>query len=166
MYASDNGIASAINEMNYESYGLPDIKNIRKSKKKLSIDNTITDDNVEELFKPEEGQNYMGFKDHLQRAVVLKKDVFKQHTKDRYIKKPERRHQLFPHVEDVLSKPDEVWFNDFDGKKFQALYIKHYSDTSLAVSGSLGKNNIEIKTWFELIDEDLRKGMLIHEGKK
>jgi SPP1 gp7 family putative phage head morphogenesis protein len=164
-YVKDNGIANSIDAIKYSDYGLKDLAQSGKGKKNISVDKTITKENAAELFKPVKGQNYMGYTDHLQRKIVLKKDVFKQHTKGNYTSDKERRHQLVPNIEEALQQPDEVWFNQYQSKQFQAVYVKHYGDTSFAVTTSLGKQNLEIQTWYELKGEALRKGMLTYQKK-
>ena len=163
MYVKDTGLAADIASMTYDTYGLQPLKKAQAGKKKITVDTSITKDNVTELFKPASGETFMGFKDYLQRNIVLKQDVFKQHTKGKYVTAKERRHQLVPHIADVLKQPDEVWFNEFNGRTLNATYVKHYSNTSLSVTTSLGKQNLEIQTWFELEGDDKRRGLLIRK---
>lgn len=163
-YIKNNGFAADIKSMTYDKYGLKKSDDERKGKPALKIDKTIIDKNVAELFDPVEGTSYMGFKDHLNRSLILNKKVFDSHTTGANLK--QGKHQLFPYVDKVLSDPDEVYFTEWKDKKFQINYVKHYKNMSLVVNGNLGKNNMEITTWYELKNESVRSGLLIHQKKK
>jgi SPP1 gp7 family putative phage head morphogenesis protein len=160
-YVQDKGIATAINAMSFDKYGLKKFANMTTKFGKLVLDNTITKQNAKELFTKETGASFMGFEDYLGRKPILKEAVFTKHTtEDKYIK--EERHKLFPFVKDVLTKPDEVYFFDYANKDFQTRYVKFYEDKAIVVSTKLGKLNIEINTWYEMKkDEAVRYGLLI-----
>lgn len=162
-YIDDNGFADDIKKMKYSNYNLSALKDI-KGTKKIKLDKTITEKNVKELFRAEPDADYMGFKDYLSRSLVMKKKVFDTHTTGKYIK--EERHQIFPFIADVLSEPDEVYFTEWKQNNFQTNYIKHYNGKSILVNTSLGKNNVEINTWYELKSDEPRKGLLIKGNKK
>ena len=78
---------------------------------------------------------------------------------------------MFPHIKDVLSNPDEVWYNNPDkleGKKFQSRYIKFYKDMIFVIDCETSKTGLEIKTWYKAKKEDLnfRKGLLVRNKVK
>ena len=89
--------------------------------------------------------------------------MFKRHTKGHYIK--EERHQLVPHIKNIISKPDEVWLSRENNKKNQTLrYIKFYKNKTIVVLCEMNNTNLEIKTWFEMKEEKTtRSGLLIKE---
>lgn len=125
------------------------------------IDKSITKANVGELFRNDVDGN-MGFADYFNRKMVLKPKTFKAHTTDKYIKMG--RHQLFPLVEKVLATPDEVFINQLGktGKEIQYRYIKYYADKAVVVETSASRvGSFEVKTWYQLIDEDKRSGIAI-----
>lgn len=163
-YMSDAGLSADVKGMDYKDYGLKSWADIRSSYKPIQLDNTITRENVGELFKPEKGQTYMGFEDYLNRKLILPRKTFDEHTADRYTTPEENRHQLFAKVKEVLSAPDEVYLFNYRKGIYQYRYVKFYGDKVLVVPASLGNNNLEIATWFEMKvkDEAVRNGLLIY----
>lgn len=169
-YSDMKGLPEKINQMTAEKYGLRPLEDIRSGLKNLSLDNTITTENVSELFQKQKTGNYMGFQDYLERKMTLPKKTFDKHTTGKYANENENRPQLFPHVKDVLKNPSEVYLNMHPGKGFQNVYVKHYKDKSLCVIGTLNEKNmsLEIETWYEMNEKSLlskRRGLLIKRGK-
>lgn len=167
-YHSIKGMPDKIEEMNYKNtYGLKAYGSIKKGLKSLTLDKSITSDNVKELFRIDGKQgtkSFMGFEDYLKRKIILKEDVFKSHTSDnKHTNNNELRHQLFPHIKSVLSDPNEVWFHEYEKGVFQSRYIKFYNNIAMIVDTKLRSNNLEITTWHQLKVEDKlkRKGLLI-----
>lgn len=165
-YIKDEGIADSIEALKYMDYGLKAIAIAQKGKALLQLDTSINGNNINELWKPVKGADVMVYKDYLGRNMTLSEEIFIKHSKDHYVSKDELRHQLFPFINEILNKPDEVYFNLYTNKTYQAVYVKHYADKSLAVTTKLGKTTIEITTWFEVKNEEkVRKGLLIHQKK-
>ena len=166
-YHSIKGLDEKINSMDFKStYGLTDYSSIKKTKKPIRLDASITPENVAELFRvsgKQKGRAFMGFEDYLKRKIILKKEVFDTHTKGKYTSKSEMRHQLFPHLPDILNNPDEVWLHEYEKEKFQSRYIKFYGDRAVIVDANLGNKNLEIATWYNLKakEKQIRKGLLI-----
>ena len=147
---NDRLFNKAITEYKYSNFGLEPFSTIRKSVPGLKLDATITADNVKELFKNNAGTkayNAMGFEDYLNRKLIIKEKAFKQHTSGKYISPEQNRHQLFPHITDVLSKPDEVYLRDV--KKGQLRYLKFYKDQTLVVDTTITNDAFEIETWYK-----------------
>lgn len=168
-YVADTGLAKDIQGMTFEQYGLKAWEDIKDALPPVNLDRSITPDNVSELFKPVEGKDYMGFKDYLERAITLDKKVFDEHTqKARYTTAEENRHQLFPKVAEVLNNPDEVYLHSYKQGTYQYRYVKMYEDTMIIVPVRLGKQNLEVSTWYQLkgLEKAQRAGLLIHENKK
>lgn len=163
MYMKQQSLVAETNQLTYESYGNKAYDDIKGNYKPLKLDNTITPANVKELFKKELNSNYMGFKDYYDRNIVLKEKVFTEHTTlSKYTSKDELRHQLFPFIKDVLNNADEVYMFQRENGKFQTNYIKFYNNKAIVVNTELGKQNLEIKTWFEMkAEDDVRRGYLI-----
>lgn len=166
-YHNIKGMPDKIDKMNYkDTYGLKAFNTIRKALKAVTLDKTITPNNVKDLFRIDGKQNnksFMGFEDYLKRKIILKEDVFINHTSSKYTNSSELRHQLFPHIKSVLSDPDEVWFHEYEKGVFQSRYIKFYGNLAMIVDTNLKNNNLEINTWHQLKvdDKEKRKGLLI-----
>ena len=164
-YSDIKGLPKKLNLMTYDKYDLPKWDSFKQDLNKISLDESITGDNVKELFKPIKNQKFMGFKDYFDRKLVMSEKVFDKHAKGKYLNKEEKRHQLFPHIADVLKKPDEVWYNTPDKLEgsFQSRYIKFYQDLVLIVDCKTTGNGLEIFTWYQAKKEDLnlRKGLLV-----
>lgn len=168
-YVADTGLAKDIAGMTYDKYGLRSWEDMKDSLPGINLDKSITTGNVGELFTPVEGKDYMGFKDYLNRAITLDKKVFDEHTQAaRYTTGEERRHQLFPKVQEALDKPDEVYLHSYKKGVYQFKYVKMYKETMLIVPVRLGKQNLEVTTWYELKAKEKmqRVGLLIHKQDK
>lgn len=165
MYVKKLDLANEINNLNYSSYQLKKYNEIKNEYPTITINPAITKNNATHLFITNAGNNRMGFEDYQKRNIVLTKKAFDQHTTlDKYIN--EGRHQLFPHISDVLNNPDEVYMLKRGMGNYQTNYIKFYSNKCLVVNTRLGNNNLEINTWYEMkAEEDVRKGLLIKNKK-
>lgn len=171
-YSDIKGLPEKLNQMTFNKYGLKKWEEFKDTLKPIKLDTSITENNIDELFKPlENSKKKMGFTDYLGRKMILDKGVFGKHTKGKYISNEEQRHLLFPHIKDILHNPDEVWLSTHDKKGFQTNYIKHYQDMSILISTTLSSEmkNIQIETWFKIDYNkplERRKGLLIHQKKK
>jgi len=169
MYLKKLNIATEQNQLSYKFYKLKSMAELNDLPI-IELDNSITKDNVSELWKPKKGEKFMRYEDYLGRKIVMQEKTFKKHTKDYYTNNEELRHQLFPFIQDILTNPDEVYFYKYEAGKdyYQTSYIKHFEGRSLVVSTGLKNNNVEINTWFNIKGEEekVRKGYLIHKSKK
>jgi SPP1 gp7 family putative phage head morphogenesis protein len=169
-YSDIKGLSKKLNDMTFDKYDLPEWDSFKSDLNNISLDNTITEANVKELFKTEGKETFMRFKDYFDRKMILSEKVFKSHTSGKYLSVKENRHQLFPHLKEVLKNPDEVWYNTPDKQdgKFQSRYIKFYGDMIFVVDGVFTSSGLEIKTWYKSKKEDLnlRKGLLIRNKFK
>lgn len=155
-----------LNDMTYDKYGLQPYSNLKDKLKPIKLDESITEKNLKELFKPIKGTQKMGFTDYLGRKMTLDKKVFDTHTKGKYLNDSEQRHQLFPHIADILSNPDELWYNTPDKLEgvFQSRYIKFYGDRAVIIDCGLdSQQGLEIQTWYNMKtkEENIRKGLKI-----
>ena len=179
-YSDIKGLPEKLNQMTFDKYldfeGKPMLKKWEEFKdnlKPIQLDNSITADNVKELFKPlKNSSKKMGFEDYLGRKMIMSKKTFFSHTTGYYTNAQEQRHQLFPHIEDILKNPNEVWLSTHGKKGFQTHYIKHYQDMSVMVvtstvdkeTNEITMKGTQIETWFKIdYDKPLerRKGLLI-----
>ncbi len=150
-YTKNKGLPEKLNQMTFDKYGLDTAKSLQKKASKINIDKTITKDNVKELFKKSQNENFMRFEDYLKRKITMSSSTFKSHrTKQKYV--DEKRYELFPLIKPILNDPDEVWMNIHNKRGFQTSYIKHYNDRSVIIitSMNLEKTTLEIETWFEI----------------
>ncbi|WP_074723447.1 PBECR2 nuclease fold domain-containing protein [Flavobacterium frigoris] len=168
-YSDIKGLPKKVNEMTFDKYDLKPWDSFKSNLNKLSIDKTITGDNAKELFKTVNDEKFMRFKDYYGRKMIVTQKNFDFHTKGKYLKESEQRHQLFPHIKDILNNPDEVWYNEPDlGGKFQSRYMKFYNDTIIVIDCEMAKDGLVIKTWYRAKKEDLnlRKGLLLRKAVK
>lgn len=158
-YSDNKGLDKKINTMTYDKYGLKKFDDIKANLKPIKLDKSITGDNVKELFKAVKDQTYMGFTDYLGRKMILPKKTFENHTTGHYLDQEELRHQLFPHIDDILSNPDEVWLNERNQGKFNSHYIKFYGDRAVIVNVHLNNKmeGLEIQTWYNLKRDDAKE---------
>lgn len=164
-YSNIKGLPKKLNDMTFDKYDLKKWESFKSDLNPISLDRSITPENVKELFKKDKSGAFMGFKDYYGRKMVLTEKNFDFHTKGKYVKAIENRHQLFPHIKDVLYNPDEVWYNTQDKLegKFQSRYMKFYNDEIIVVDCEMAKEGLIIKTWYKAKKEDLglRKGLLV-----
>lgn len=163
-YRDIKGYPEKINQMSFDKYELKPWKDFKNDLKSIKLDKTITAENVTELFKPEKGKDFMGFRDYLDRKIFIKKDNFNHHVSGYYTNEHELRHKLFPHINEILNNPDEVWTSDWKGKT-QRRYIKFYKDRVLIVTTELNEKEpgIEITSWYNMKgkESNTRSGILI-----
>ncbi len=165
-YVENKNLPEKINQLTYDKYDLKKWDDFKADLKPIKIDKSITAENKDELFKKVKGANYMGFEDYYGRKMTLKKKVFDLHTNAKYITEEEKRHQLFPHIKDVLNQPSEVWqYEKQEGSKsFKTRYVKFYNDTAIVVECDMdNKQGLEILTWYPMKgdEKEIRKGFKI-----
>lgn len=168
-YADNTGLPERINTMSFDKYDLPKWADTKFKYDSLKLDESITPKNTKELFKKEKDSNIMGFEDYAGRKLFMKEKVFDFHTneKSHYVKDAEKRHQLFPHVKDVLNSPSEVWHYEKQeaSQSYKTRYVKFYNDTAIVVECNIdyNKQGLEILTWYPMKGEEseIRKGFKI-----
>lgn len=180
MYYKESGLekefTKELSRLSYDKYGLKELADMNNLPK-FEIDNTITGNSVKDLFKKEDGKNYMGFQDYLGRKLQLKQSNFRKHTSGDYLTPSKgERHKLFPFLNDILENPDEVYFFDYHKREnksdFQTNYLKFYTDETgknrcIVVNTTASSDGLEVNTWFEVDREaNRRRGYLIHLNKK
>jgi SPP1 gp7 family putative phage head morphogenesis protein len=172
-YSDIKGLNKSLNTMDFDKvYDLESWTAFKQRLNALKMDESITANNVKELFKKSGKQgksDVMTFTDYLKRQLVMKKQVFDKHTTGRYLNKSEQRHRIFPHLAGILKSPDEVWLHTHGQStgKFQVRYVKFYKDRVIVIDTALGANNLEVLTWYTMKtkEADIRKGLLIKRRK-
>lgn len=106
-------------------------------------------------------------KDYNGRSLFMEKKAFDAHTTDD-IKSRQFRTEYLDCLRDIAFSPDEVWIGrdkkDRNNNKQvldNIIMIKYYKDIALAVVARVEKNSLVLKTWFEVKDKAVRKGILI-----
>ena len=158
-YASNKGLPEKLSDMTFDKYGLKKWDDLKSDLNPMKVDKTITSDNVGELFKNNISSKKMGFEDYAGRKLILEKNVFDKNTNS-----PE----LFPHVQETLKKPSEVWVSMNDKKSLQTTYVKHYNDRSLSITTTVNEKleGTEIKSWSDNDQSGKnRAGLLIKKAK-
>lgn len=166
-YSDNKGLPEKINEMTFDKYDLKKYDDLKQDLKPIKMDKSITPENVKDLFKKAPKENFMGFEDYLGRKLFLKEKVFEKHVTDHYTSESQNRHQLFPHVNDVLKNPSEVWHYEKqeNSNSYKTRYIKFYKDTALVVECDIdyNKQGLETLTWYPMKgdEKEIRKGLKI-----
>lgn len=169
-YSDIKGMPEKLNQMTFDKYNLSKWDSFKSNLNPIKIDDTITSENVNDFFKKKGKETFMRFTDYFDRKMVLQESNFKKHTKGKYLNKQENRHRLFPHLNDILKNPNEVWYNNPDKSqgKFQSRYVKFYNDMVVVVDCETTGKGLEIRSWYQAKKEDLnyRKGLLIRNTIK
>ncbi|QAR30653.1 hypothetical protein EQP59_04480 [Ornithobacterium rhinotracheale] len=163
--------------MSYEKYGLEKWEDMKLEQVYLdkSIDNI---QKIHELFKIKTTDNkkFVRYEDYLGRKISLRWNTYTTKTLGKKYK-GQKRELLFPHIDDVLKNPDEVWLRYYGVDKrtgeniYQTDYIKFYDNAKILVNTTTTEDmeGIEINTWFSIDDvnqKERRKGILIRKGKE
>ncbi len=155
-YVENSGFAKESRKLDYSKYGLKPFSEM-KGLKKLAIDPTINKSNAKELFKPEKGGSYMGHTDYVQRKMKLQKADFDKNTKTNA--------GLFPHVEEVLNNPDEVYMVSPKEGTISFRYVKAYDKGMLVVDTEVTEKAGHVINGWQLTSKDTaRKGLLINKN--
>lgn len=165
-YHDIKGLPKELNEMVFEKYNLKPWSSFKQELDTIKIDETITGENVKELFKKVGKEEFMRFTDYNGRKLIMQEAIFNEHLEEKYLNPREQRHRLFPHIKDTLKDPDEVWLFKYKNKKFQTRYVKFYRDKAVIVDTDTNMNSTtnEIKTWYPLVEKEeasRRKGFII-----
>jgi SPP1 gp7 family putative phage head morphogenesis protein len=165
MYVKASEIAVEVNGISFADYKLKAFNEIKSNYNTITLDSSITKENVNKLFKANLSNKRMGFEDYFNRKISLSKKVFDAHTTaEKYLK--EERHKMFPLIQDVLKNPDEVYWFKRGLSNYQANYIKFFKNKTIVVNTRIETGGLQINTWYEMKNEkDVRSGILIHKKK-
>ncbi|MEI7486863.1 MAG: PBECR2 nuclease fold domain-containing protein [Chryseobacterium sp.] len=165
-YSDNKGLPEKMSNMTFDKYNLKKWADFKEDLKPLKIDKTINSENAKELFKKAKGGDYMGFEDYYGRKMTLSQGTFNKHTKGHYLSENEKRHQFFPHLQDIVKNPSEVWYYEKkeNSQSFKSRYVKFYNDTAIVVECDMdNKQGLEILTWYPLKGDEkqIRHGFKI-----
>ncbi|HRO76511.1 MAG TPA: PBECR2 nuclease fold domain-containing protein [Crocinitomicaceae bacterium] len=157
-----------MNNSTFKDWNLKEIKDMTNVSQ-LVLDKTITPENIKELFKgvkDKNGNEYMPFKDYLNRNLVLTRKNFEYHTSKKYLGDNELRHELFAHVKDILNNPDELWITKSEsGLRYRYVKFFNYNNenTAILVDTEIKDFGTQITSWHFLKVEETqkRKGLLV-----
>ena len=118
-----------------------------------------------------ESEEVLPIEDFSNRTWHMDKKSFDEHTTDTK-KKRAFRTKYLDTISKVMKDPDEVWLNkDPDMSQMQDnylnqwLYIKYYENVAIVCVCKLQNQQMNFKTWYELHDDKIRKGLLIYRKK-
>ncbi|KXX70603.1 DUF935 family protein, partial [Flammeovirga sp. SJP92] len=151
LYIKNWEIGDSINELNAKTFDRKKVEDLMKaSKNTLPFDQGINEEDIADLFLEDTVLKGMPFRDYNGRLLKLTAKDFKRHTKGKYIKTPQLRHQLFHLVEEVLNNPDEVWlYNLNQGRPMNNRYVKFYNDRVMIVETEISSSGeYFIRTWY------------------
>ena len=118
-----------------------------------------------------ESEEVLPIEDFSNRTWHMDKKSFDEHTTDTK-KKRAFRTKYLDTISKVMKDPDEVWLNkDPDMNQMQDnylnqwLYIKYYENVAIVCVCKLQNQQMNFKTWYELHDDKIRKGLLIYRKK-
>lgn len=116
-----------------------------------------------------ENEEVLPVQDFNNRTWYMDKKSFDEHTTDTK-KKRAFRTKFLDTISEVMKEPDEVWLNkdpDMDQTQDnylnQWLYVKYYDDGAIVCVCKLQNQQMKFKTWYELHDDKIRKGLLIYK---
>lgn len=160
--------AKYLNKLTPVSYGLPrNLHNCQNGKQEVKMCEVSREQwwNNNAMSK-----EVVTFKDVNVRTLVLEHKQFLSHTnpKDR---KYANRGKWLNEINNTLKSPDEIWLNAQNkehinpSKRFDNyIYIKHFSNVSIAVTTSIENGAFKIKSWFDIYqNSDTRRGLLIYK---
>jgi SPP1 gp7 family putative phage head morphogenesis protein len=152
-YITDNTeIDKLLSELSPADYNIKPVTN--------PPERNIFDGTAEDYFNQHQKDGDLSLFDYNNRELTMPKKFFDAHTSG----DKEFRKEFLSELENILQKPDEVWFRaERKGSVFnQFLFVKTYKDMRIAVVSEINKKGLlKIKTWFELANEAIRWGLLI-----
>ena len=114
-----------------------------------------------------DGETVLQVKDRAGRAWYMKKSDYDIHTSD-IKKKRAFRKDLLGCINEVLGDPDEVWlsneYKDRDNPESRLnnwISIKYYNGRAIACICKLEGERMVFKSWYELKDPKVRRGILV-----
>lgn len=144
---------------------------IRDSTKKASLYEGNAADWWDLHKKVVEKEEALPVEDFAKRTWYMDKKSFDGHTTD-IKKKRAFRTKYLDTIDEVMKDPDEVWLSkdpDMDQTQDnylnQWLYIKYYEGVAIVCVCKLQNQQMNFKTWYELHDDKIRKGLLIYRKK-
>lgn len=115
-----------------------------------------------------ESEEVLPIEDFSNRTWHMDKKSFDEHTTDTK-KKRAFRTKYLDTINEVMKEPDEVWIGQ-DEKDKKAddnylnrwFYIKYYDSVAIVCVCKIQDGKLNFKSWYELYDDKVRKGLLIY----
>lgn len=115
-----------------------------------------------------ESEEVLPIEDFSNRTWHMDKKSFDEHTTDTK-KKRAFRTKYLDTINEVMKDPDEVWIGQ-DEKDKKAddnylnrwFYIKYYDSVAIVCVCKIQDGKLNFKSWYELYDDKVRKGLLIY----
>lgn len=146
-------------------------KRIEKSQEEIPFYEGNPEEWWNEHKRVDNGQEVLAITDYNKREWFMNRADYDTHTTNKK-KKREFRVGYLSCLQTILSDPDEVWlgqeYKDRDNPESQLtnyILIKFYKGKALACSCKLEGGQMKLKTWFEVRDPKIRKGLLLKAKK-
>lgn len=118
-----------------------------------------------------QGKETIPLKDYAGRTWYMDEKGYTAHTTDK-VKNRAFRTKYLNVIKDVASNPDEVWLgeelkdkNNPESRLNNWIMIKYYNDVALACICKLEGDVMTFKSWYELRNEQVRKGLLLRSRR-
>lgn len=145
---------------------------LKHSYKQLIHDSTqkVTEyqGDAEQWWETHNIDNMLPVTDYNQRTWSMDKEKFDSHTTDKK-KKRAFRSKYLNCLDEIMQEPDEVWLGADEEKRQQKdnflnqwYYIKYYEGVALVCVCNIQNKKLNLKSWYELHDDRIRKGLLIY----
>ena len=119
-----------------------------------------------------DGKEYLVLEDYIGRKWRMDRKAFDAHTTNKFKKRAERVDYL-DEIADIAMNPDEVWLGrDNVNKQSKNMWltnyimVRHYSGESLAVAGKIENGEFVFKSFYKIMVESVREGLLLFYKKK
>ncbi|MCR5191361.1 MAG: hypothetical protein K6C07_08165, partial [Bacteroidales bacterium] len=110
---------------------------------------------------------YLVLEDYLGRKWGMDRVAFNIHTTNKR-KHRATRVDYLNEIQNIVMNPDEVWLHRTDESFFNNVktldnyvFIKYYDGITLAVAGKIKNDNFVFATWFPVMSDNVRKGILL-----
>lgn len=111
---------------------------------------------------------YLVLEDYHGRKWRMDRESFNTHTTNNRRKKRAARVNYLNEIQNTAMNPDEVWLHRTDESFFNNVktldnyvFIKYYDGMTLAVAGKIKDDNFVFATWFPVMSDNVRKGILL-----
>ncbi len=119
-----------------------------------------------------DGKEYLVLEDYIGRKWRMDRKAFDAHTTNKFKKRAERV-DFLNEIADIAMNPDEVWLGrDNVNKQSKNMWltnyimVRHYSGESLAVAGKIENGEFVFKSFYKIMVESVREGLLLFYKKK
>lgn len=151
----------------------PDYNNLIKQSKEVV---KVYDGNPQDYWEKNkvtspQGKETIPLKDYAGRTWYMEEKGYIAHTTDK-VKNRAFRTKYLNVIAEVAKNPDEVWLgeelkdkNNPESRLNNWIMIKYYNDVALACICKLEGDVMTFKSWYELRNEQVRKGLLLRSRR-